>query len=65
MRINKDKLYLALANNGMRVGDIKSISRDTYDRAIKGGNLNTATVGRLAKELGVRATDIVEIEDRR
>lgn len=65
MKINKSKLGIALANKQMRACDIKSISRDTYDRAMRGGELNTATVGRLAKELGVDAADIVEIEERR
>ena len=61
MKINKQKLDIALAEKQMRAGDIKSISRDTYDRAISGGNLHTATVGRLAKELGVKVADLVEV----
>lgn len=61
MKINKEKLFIALAEKEMRARDIKSISRDTYDRALQGGNLHTATVGRLAKELGVRVSDLVEV----
>ena len=59
MTIDKTKLCIALANAQMKAGDIKSICRDTYDRAIKGANLNPRTIGRLAEELGVRAEDLI------
>ena len=59
MKIDKTKLGIALANAEMSAGDIKSICRDTYDRAIKGANLNPRTVGRLAKELGIKAEDLI------
>lgn len=60
MIIDRTKLDVALANAQMKAGDIKSICRDTYDRAIKGSNLNPRTIGRLAEELGVKAEDLIK-----
>ncbi len=60
MKIDKNKLDIALAKQKKNAGDIKSICRDTYDRAIKGANLNPRTVGRLAEELVVKVEDLIE-----
>lgn len=61
MKISKDKLLLAMADAGKGVRDLQSISNATYYRIIEGGEIYTKTVHRLAKELGVRAVDLVEV----
>lgn len=65
MKIDKKKLEIAMANAGASSVNITSVCRATYCRAMRGENLMPKTVGKLAKELGVSVTDIVEAEVRR
>ncbi len=62
MNVNKAKLYIAMANAEIPATAIKSVSRATYHRMIAGKSVRPASVGRLAKELGVNAADIVDVE---
>lgn len=60
LKLDKRKLQLAMAEAEKGAYDLKSISPRTYYRAIAGDALNTRTIGRLAKELNVKVSDIVE-----
>lgn len=62
LKISKQKLLLTMADRKTAPSNIKSISRETYYRAINGKSLSPVTVGKLAEELGVKASDIVEVE---
>lgn len=61
MKINKEKLILAMADAGKGVRDLESISNGTYYRMIDGEEVYTKTVHRLAKELGIKVADLVEV----
>lgn len=65
MKVNKERLQIAMAAAEKSAHSMNSISARTYYRAIAGDALNLKTVGRIAKELNVSVSDIVEIEDRR
>lgn len=61
MKINKSKLQIALADAGISAKDLSCISKSTYLRVVSGKDVRPTTVGKLSKELGVRAIDIVEV----
>lgn len=65
MKLNKRKLQIAMAERGKGALDLESISARTYYRAAAGESICLKSAGSLARELGVRVADIVEIEDRR
>ena len=65
MKVDKSKVFVAMADAELSPLSLKSVSRSTFYRAINGSDLCPATVGRLAKELGVKAADLILFEDRR
>ena len=65
MKINKTKLQIAMAEADKNADELQSVSKRTYYRAAAGESICIKSAGNLARELGVRVADIVEIEDRR
>ena len=65
MRLNISKLELALAEACKNPADITTIGRTTFYRIQRGADVRPATAGKLARELGVNVSDLIEHEDRR
>lgn len=63
MRINRAKLDIALARACMNSRQLReSVSPQTIARAREGKDINTATVGRIARALCVDVAEIIETE---
>jgi putative transcriptional regulator len=65
MKANAQKLELAMANACMNPYDLcreANMKYQAYHRIMKGANLKPATIGRLAKALGVSVEDIIETD---
>ena len=65
MKVNNKKLSLAMARACMNIDDVvktAEMPRPTVNNAIQGRNIRPATVGRIAKALGVDVTEIIEEE---
>lgn len=63
MKINNSKLQIALATACMNPYDLckaVNIQYQTYRRISSGNNCKPATVGKIAKALGVDVTEIIE-----
>ncbi|MDE5589041.1 MAG: helix-turn-helix transcriptional regulator [Acetatifactor sp.] len=63
MRANRRKLELAMAAACMNVEDVQNASsmpRATLNNVISGRNVRPATIGRVAKALGVDVIEILE-----
>lgn len=63
MKANRKKLELAMAMACMNTEDVQKVSnmpRPTLNNVISGRNVRPATIGRVAKALGVDVTEIVE-----
>jgi len=63
MRVNKDKLMIALANACMNLYDLckkAGIQYQTLRRIMSGEKCKPATLGKIAKALQVSVTDIIE-----
>lgn len=63
MKINKEKLMLAMANarlNAFELCEAAGIQYQTYRRIIKGNPCKPATAGSIAAALGVRVEDLIE-----
>jgi len=63
MKISKNKLYLAMANeciNPFEFCDKAKIQYQTYRRIIAGGECKPATVGKIAKVLNCSVPDLLE-----
>ncbi len=63
MRVNENKLMIALANACMNSYDLckkAGIQYQTFRRIISGGKCKPATLGKIAKALQVPVTDIIE-----
>lgn len=63
MKVNKKKLELAMANACMDSRDLAvaaNLPRPTLNNAITGRNLRPATVGKVAKALGVSVESLIE-----
>ncbi|MBC1758737.1 helix-turn-helix domain-containing protein [Listeria ivanovii] len=62
MRVNKNKLDIALAMACKSASDLRSegLSPQTITRIRRGKEVKPVTVGKLAKALGVEVTDIIE-----
>lgn len=63
MKINKEKLMLAMANarlNAFELCEVAGIQYQTYRRIIKGNPCKPATAGSIAAALGVRVEDLIE-----
>jgi hypothetical protein len=63
MKANRKKLELAMARACMNSADLTKTSampRATVNNAIVGRSVSPATLGRIARALGVDVTDILE-----
>ena len=66
MKVDREKLRLAMARACMDVEDLLAAAgmpRATYNNAIQGKGLRPATLGRIAKALGVDPAEILEREE--
>ena len=67
MKVNRDKLELAMARACMNAADLAQeaeLPRPTVNNVIVGRSVRTGTVGRIAKALGVDVLDIIELEEK-
>lgn len=63
MIVNRRKLELAMARACMNAADLQKaaeMSRPTLNNAIVGKDVRTATVGKIARALGVDPEEIVD-----
>ena len=63
MKVNREKLYLAMARNCIGPDDIcrkPKMPRPTFNGAINGRNIRPVTLGKIAAALGVGAREIIE-----
>ena len=63
LKISQDKVQLLMAENCMNPYDLCSkaeISYTSYRRIMKEGGYKLATLGKIAKALGCKVTDILE-----
>lgn len=66
MKLDRDKLKIAMARTCMNVGDIIKIAdmpRPSFNNAYQGKEVRPATLGRIAKALGVDVTEIMKEEE--
>lgn len=66
MKVNRQKLYLAMARACMDSADLPAaaqLPRATVQNAITGRNIRPATLGKIAKALGVNPAEIIETEE--
>ena len=65
MKVNRDKLELAMARACMNTADLAQkaeLPRPTLNNAIVGRDVRPGTIGRIAKALGCDVTEILETE---
>lgn len=65
MKANKDKLLLAMARVCMNPQDLAKAAEmppQTVNGVLRGRSIRPATLGRIAKALGVDVTEIMEDE---
>lgn len=65
MKVNRKKLHIAMANACMTTADLQKASampRPTVDKVICGRSVKPATLGRIAKALGISVEEIMEEE---
>lgn len=63
MKVDKHKIELAMARACMNADDLQKAAempRPTLNNVITGKNVRPATLGRVAKALGVDVTEIIE-----
>ncbi|KAF5071995.1 hypothetical protein DSECCO2_206640 [anaerobic digester metagenome] len=63
MKVDKDKLHLAMARACMNANDIQKTAcmpRPTLNNVIVGRSVTPATLGKVAKALNVDVTDLLE-----
>lgn len=63
MKVNRQKLELAMARACMNTADLQKVSglpRPTINNALMGKGVRPATVGHIAKTLGVDPEEIVD-----
>ena len=66
MKVNRQKLYLAMARACMDSADLPAAAgmpRPTVQNAIVGKNIRPSTLGKIAKALGVDPADLIEQEE--
>lgn len=66
MKINRQKLYLAMARACMDSATLPAaaqLPRATVQNAITGRNIRPSTMGKIAKALGVDPIEIMETEE--
>ena len=63
MEVNKNKLKEAMLDKCFNISGLRrasGLSQSTISRMLKGGNMvNIATIGKVAKALGVPAKDLI------
>lgn len=65
MKVDRQKLYLAMARACMDSADLPKASglpRATVQNAIVGKNVRPSTLGKIAKALGVDPAELIEKE---
>lgn len=65
MKVDNRKFQIAMARACMNVDDVvkaANMPRPTVNNAIQGRSIRPATVGRIAKALGVDVTEIIKEE---
>ena len=68
MKVNRQKLEMAMARACMNSAELPKaadLPRPTVYNAITGRNIRPATLGKIAKALGVDPADIIEQEEMR
>lgn len=64
MRVNKNKLGLAMLNAGIssikELASVSGVSINTLSRSNNGGTVKLATLGRIAKALNVDPAELLE-----
>ena len=66
MKANRHKLEIAMANACMTTTDLQKVTkmpRPTINNVITGRGVRPATIGRVAKALGVDVTEIIDDMD--
>ena len=66
MKVNRQKLYLAMARACMDSADLPEaaqLPKPTVYNVITGRSVRPGTLGKIAKALGVDPAEIVEMED--
>ena len=66
MKVNRQKLYLAMARACMDSADLPAATgmpRPTVQNAIVGKSIRPSTLGKIAKALGVDPADLIEQEE--
>lgn len=65
MKVNRQKLKLAMARACMESADLATAAqmpRPSLNNAISGKNIRPATLGKIARALGVDPADLIEEE---
>jgi predicted transcriptional regulator len=65
MVVNKQKLYIVMANNCITSGELQkksNLPRGTFLNVITGKNVRPATVGKIAKALDVPVESLINME---
>ncbi len=66
MKVNRQKLYLAMARACMTSTELPKaagLPRPTVQNAVVGKSVRPATLGKIAKALSVDPVEIIEVED--
>ena len=66
MKANKQKLYLAMANCCMTSNELQlksGLPRGTFLNVITGKSVRPATIGKIAKALGVPVEKLIDMEE--
>lgn len=66
MKVNRSKLELSMARACMTSAELPKVAglpRPTFQNAVVGKSVRPATVGKIAKALGVDPVDIIETEE--
>lgn len=66
MRADKEKLFLAMANACMNTAQLQETSglpRPSVNNVISGRGVRPATIGKVAKALGVKVEEILQKGD--
>lgn len=66
MKVNRKKLELAMARACMTSAELPAVAglpRPTVQNAVVGKGVRPATVGKIAKALGVDPVEIIEMEE--
>lgn len=66
MKANRMKVKLAMARACMNLSDLAEVAqlpRPTVINALAGKSVRTATIGRIARALGVDVSELIETEE--